>query len=324
MSQVRKFASSPSYVRSPRGLAFLSSGFTLIELLVVIAIIAILAAILFPVFAQARAKARTISCVSNLKQIGNAAMMYAQDYDEGLPAWDEQYATAAYGSEGGTQLGNSGDRCTAGYGSVGMAKGCWHAKLSPYVKNGAVDSTDSNVINNSGVWHCPDAGSQGEFTQFFDAANNPTDRYAFSYGMSSVVAFSYHITGILPSNFYRYPSIAEMDAPASTVYVGDGGGYSGRILSPTTGDCYGKRRLTGSPYPSKTFREVCGEIPDRHQNGANYVFADGHAKWLNATTSYPANVATLTAADTKNRYAAYAQYFAYDAKDREAATNLSK
>src|SRR5580700_6968958 len=57
-------------------------GFTLIELLVVIAIIAILAAILFPVFAQAREKARAISCLSNMKQIGTAEQMYIQDYDE--------------------------------------------------------------------------------------------------------------------------------------------------------------------------------------------------------------------------------------------------
>lgn len=68
-------------------------GFTLIELLVVIAIIAILAAILFPVFARAREKARQTSCLSNLKQIGLALQMYAQDYDMLLPLANEYPGT---------------------------------------------------------------------------------------------------------------------------------------------------------------------------------------------------------------------------------------
>jgi prepilin-type N-terminal cleavage/methylation domain-containing protein len=62
-------------------------GFTLIELLVVIAIIAILAAILFPVFAQAREQARKTQCLSNGRQLGTAIMMYAQDYDEAIVGW---------------------------------------------------------------------------------------------------------------------------------------------------------------------------------------------------------------------------------------------
>src|SRR5690348_5806736 len=71
-------------------------GFTLIELLVVIAIIAILAAILFPVFAQAREKARTATCLSNLRQIGLANQMYLQDYDERFPFAGRDWPQAAF------------------------------------------------------------------------------------------------------------------------------------------------------------------------------------------------------------------------------------
>jgi prepilin-type N-terminal cleavage/methylation domain-containing protein/prepilin-type processing-associated H-X9-DG protein len=93
-------------------------GFTLIELLVVIAIIAILAAILFPVFARAREKARQTSCLSNVKQIALATMMYAQDYDERLP-W--RYLETAER----TEYPNGG---TGG----GMI---WPAPVYPYVNN---------------------------------------------------------------------------------------------------------------------------------------------------------------------------------------------
>ncbi len=72
------------------------NGFTLIELLVVIAIIAILAAILFPVFAKAREKARQTSCASNLKQLGLSIQMYAQDYDETLPANNDVVSKTDY------------------------------------------------------------------------------------------------------------------------------------------------------------------------------------------------------------------------------------
>src|SRR5437879_5922754 len=98
-----------------------SKGFTLIELLVVIAIIAILAAILFPVFAQARAKARATSCLSNVKQANLAFQMYLQDYDEVMvPFW--------------TNNANDPQMAAAG---VPASRNCyWWAYLcNPYIKN---------------------------------------------------------------------------------------------------------------------------------------------------------------------------------------------
>src|SRR5436305_770201 len=92
-------------------------GFTLIELLVVIAIIAILAAILFPVFAQAREAARKSSCQSNEKQMGNALAMYIQDFDETYPPVTNDPTGSA----------------TAGYAFPG--NNCWAGMVQPYVKN---------------------------------------------------------------------------------------------------------------------------------------------------------------------------------------------
>lgn len=111
-----------------------SKGFTLIELLVVIAIIAILAAILFPVFARAREKARQTSCLSNLKQIGLAMLMYAQDYEDVLPRSAQYNPPSVVLPEGGLDY--------------------WFQQIHPYVKNAqifACPSYASPGITSGGV-----------------------------------------------------------------------------------------------------------------------------------------------------------------------------
>src|SRR5687767_14923164 len=101
-----------------------SRGFTLIELLVVIAIIAILAAILFPVFARAREKARQSTCLSNLKNLGLAISMYTGDFDDRVPMFFDQPANLA----------------GAGY------RAHWPGKIEPYVRNIAIYNCPSSDL----------------------------------------------------------------------------------------------------------------------------------------------------------------------------------
>jgi prepilin-type N-terminal cleavage/methylation domain-containing protein len=108
-----------------------NKAFTLIELLVVIAIIAILAAILFPVFAQARSKARQTVCLSNLKQLGLASMMYVQDYDETFMMFRYQYPDGTV------------------YSSPIDGNRRWDWQLLPYVKNQQVYTCPSHYTDKS-------------------------------------------------------------------------------------------------------------------------------------------------------------------------------
>lgn len=172
--------------------------FTLIELLVVIAIIAILAAILFPVFAQAKAAAKKTLCLSNNKQIGTALMLYAGDYDDGFPTWAE-YWYMYY-----VDYANRGFDTPDRY---------WDAKLVPYVKMGN-DAPVSADMNRGGVWQCP-------------ARERTEDRYR-SMGINQ--ALIYDFDGNSPI-YYRYMVATNIAYPANTVFTADGG-TDGRIAPP--------------------------------------------------------------------------------------------
>jgi len=219
--------------------------FTLIELLVVIAIIAILAAILFPVFAQARAKARQAACLSNTKQLGLALNMYVQDYDETLPAE------------------------TFDYNYVDDTKGIWYLIL-PYTKN--LD-----------IWTCPSRNTPSASTEpqkgtSAGVINDQAFRLfiggqvrALSYGVN-LSLFPYCGTGDGcgggPGDSGRVASLASISRPSDTIAVFDsrwvGNGESGNWIATNIGipaktrhanavnivfaDGHAKA-VTGQPYP---------------------------------------------------------------------------
>ena len=172
-------------------------GFTLIELLVVIAIIAILAAILFPVFAQARGKARAVACVSNLRQAGNAFAMYAQDYDGLYP-----YAV------------DPADRDTPqiwdafpDFKAQIPAMPWMHVALQPYVKS-------------KELFHCPsDTGALIEdFTgQYLGAAHSMYGKYATSYLYRTEIALRHS-----GDAFFQTPAQLNVYMDGSGLWHGSG------------------------------------------------------------------------------------------------------
>jgi prepilin-type N-terminal cleavage/methylation domain-containing protein/prepilin-type processing-associated H-X9-DG protein len=162
-------------------------GFTLIELLVVIAIIAILAAILFPVFAQARAKARQTTCLSNEKQIGTGLIMYAQDYDETLPG------------NSGTSNGHpdeAGYNLPLGWLDPG-AKRNWAESTVPYIKNLQVFICPESLPRSTSP-----GGANPASTQYFETASPP--------GANT----NYFLNGIVNSR-----PLAVIPTPADIIFV---------------------------------------------------------------------------------------------------------
>jgi prepilin-type N-terminal cleavage/methylation domain-containing protein/prepilin-type processing-associated H-X9-DG protein len=154
-------------------------GFTLIELLVVIAIIAILAAILFPVFAKAREKARQTSCLSNMKQLGLGMMQYAQDYDERFPGCNGSGYSGLDLAMPVVQWPEYGTFKWYG-GTYGYAMG-WEFVIYPYIKNSQVYKCPSTDYGDAGcaygiAWYCPNAA--GTATEALFSTSQPMGKFA--------------------------------------------------------------------------------------------------------------------------------------------------
>jgi prepilin-type N-terminal cleavage/methylation domain-containing protein/prepilin-type processing-associated H-X9-DG protein len=240
--------------------------FTLIELLVVIAIIAILAAILFPVFATAREKARQISCASNLKQLGLGFIQYVQDYDEKFPCGI--YDTSPWV----IYLGNG-----------------WAGAIYPYEKS-------------TGVYKCPDDPTQPipagtgtnesypvsyalnfnltrgvqppeGITSGIGCASSQLNSPAVTVELSEVEGVTAAITTpneASPSNVGHYsPSFdGNGNYPRSTVPV---------LTSPDQGS-----EETGQLGPGASVTDMNPAV-GIHTSGSNYLMCDGHVKWLRGT-----------------------------------------
>ncbi len=223
-----------------------SAAFTLIELLVVIAIIAILAAILFPVFAQARESARAISCLSNIKQLGLGMVMYAQDYDESFPGSRMYCVDKTTG-----QVVTGSGACLNTQGSDDNVFG-WHSAIKPYVKNYQLHTCPSN--------------SQRDF-----ATEDWDKNFKVSYAVSGVTLYDFRSIDTYPDvGGHNVPTTqAKVQRPAETIM----------ILESTWGNTDLGDWVARKDNPPACQWGEDGFFLHRGKHGiANWAFFDGHAK----------------------------------------------
>lgn len=240
------------------------SGFTLIELLVVIAIIAILAAILFPVFAKARAKARQASGASNQKQLALAFLSYTQDYDEKFPiiVGTAVVNGATYNSHWGA------DYQTATTGTSYTVPGL----LQPYIKNAGILNDPSGPRGTANVDYMYNDLLAGK-SQAALAAVASTVLTSDASGCNQIAASSKAFGGA--GSTVAANTAAQNNAVNNNYTVLN----SGHALFPSTGT------PTVPAWTDATLRDMAKfDDVTRHSDGGNFAFSDGHVKWFKVTT----------------------------------------
>lgn len=228
-------------------------GFTLIELLVVIAIIALLAAILFPVFARARENARRATCQSNLKQIGLGILQYAQDYDERmpLPYYDENYDGDGDGSPD-NNLANV------------HKNDSWRRMIHPYIKSLQIFRCPSNPLNRSDTYEPNPIGGE---------------RFKRSYAVVTTNT-TVSITGVM-SEDATGAGRALSSIPNTSLAI---------MVGESTHDA---ASIAWSQTTCNAFANQAGfcQLFARHLLTTNALFADGHVKAMRPTaTITPVNL----------------------------------
>jgi prepilin-type N-terminal cleavage/methylation domain-containing protein/prepilin-type processing-associated H-X9-DG protein len=270
-------------------------GFTLIELLVVIAIIAILASILFPVFARAREKARQITCASDMRQVGIALTMYIQDYDEVYP---EEHppcrnpAQGVYPPVTGEPVGDFNG------GLEGTDYGSPFEKIIPYIEHENSTDTVSQITQ---LYVCPDdTDPHGNMINGNGATLTTGNGPACSANTSTPAP---GVTSYLINAYFLFGlSDASVPDPSETIYIAERNfNFCDVHLHPWLGEVFDAPGDQGAILGQTAIPScLAGQAdfnPDgnfavqsnRHTGGANYTFADGHVKWEMYNTTVTPN-----------------------------------
>ncbi len=246
-------------------------GFTLIELLVVIAIIAILAAILFPVFGRARENARRSSCQSNLKQIGLGILQYVQDYDEKFPAANDTsfnypWPQAVQPYMRSLQVFICPSDPDGGQPAPSAANPFAGVKIS-YAGNALIENRVVAPFSQN-----------YEFIGIFGKPNEPTGGTTATRALSQVSAPA--ITVMVTDKFSSDTTANETNAAEKPYGNSSGRSYTSSIM-------YGNQIPSGTRSGTAYGTGRGGLVSDKHLETANMLFADGHVKAVRPASTNP-------------------------------------